>query len=70
MSSEQVRRGADFGIGSTCVSALVGIFSDDGANIVYRNLKADSFNPDNIALDFCDQTIVKKHTHKGESYVR
>lgn len=70
MSSERIMGGSDFNLGSTFVCALVGSFSDGGANIVFRNLKADSFSPDKIDLDFCDRTIVKKQKPKGESYVR
>jgi len=70
MSGERIKDVSGFGLDRTFVCALVGNFSEDGADIVFRNLKAGSFHQDNIALDFCDRTIVKKQKPKGESYVR
>lgn len=52
------------------VSALVGTFDERGASIVCKNFNAESFNSDNIALDFCDRIIVKMGKPKGGSYVR
>ena len=63
-------RGEHAALGSTFICALVESCSDKGANIVYRNMKTDSFDPDKIDLDFCDRTIVKEHKLKGERYVR
>lgn len=70
MSSERIRLDSGCGLGNTQLCALVGSFSEGGANIVMRNLKAESSDTDNIALDFCDRTIVKKQKPKGGSYVR
>ncbi|GAM09507.1 hypothetical protein OR1_01786 [Geobacter sp. OR-1] len=70
MASERIGLIADCGLGGKRICALVGSFSEAGADIVYRGLKTDSFSPDNIDLDFCDRTIVKKQKPRGESYVR
>jgi hypothetical protein len=64
------RLNTDYALGNKQICALVGSFTDGGVAIVYRGLKTDSFNPDNIDLDFCDRTIVKKQKPRGESYVR
>ena len=70
MSSERMMPFTGFGLGSSQICALVGNFSEGGLDIVYRDLKTDSFDPGNIDLDFCDRTIVKMQKPKGGSYVR
>ena len=70
MSSKRMMLVNGFDLGNTRVCALVGSFSESGMDIVYRDLKTDSFNLDDIDLDFCDRTIVKMQKHKGGSYVR
>lgn len=70
MFREQAITMSDRDLSFNGISALVGTFDERGASIVCRNFNAESFNSDNIALDFCDRIIVKMQKPKGGSYVR
>lgn len=70
MSNERMMPVNGFDLGSKRVCALVGNFTESGFDIVYRDLKTESFCLDNIDLDFCDRTIVKMQKPKGGRYVR
>jgi hypothetical protein len=65
---ERIFPGFDIDTGQIC--ALVGKFTDEGLDIVYRDLLGHSVSQDNIDLDFYDRTIVKRQKPKGGSYVR
>jgi hypothetical protein len=70
MASERTEVSRVLNMGSAKVCALVGSFGDGGLNVIYRDFQGNRFNPDNIDLDFCDRTIVKKQKPKGGGYVR
>ncbi|SNB47822.1 hypothetical protein [Geobacter sp. DSM 9736] len=60
--------GVDFG--STNVCAILGNFTADGLDIVYKNLQARVLNFEHVDLGLSDRGEVQKATLKGGKYVR
>lgn len=60
----------DLDFGATNVCAILGNFTPDGMNIVYKNLQARVLRQEHVNLDLSDNGEVKKASVKRGKYVR
>lgn len=60
----------DVDFSTTNVCAILGNFTPDGIDIVYKNLHARVLNHEHVNLDLSDNGEVKKASVKRGKYVR
>lgn len=65
---EKLVGSVDFGTANVC--AILGTFTPDGIDIVYKNLQARVFHQEHVNLDLSDKGEVKKESVKRGKYVR
>ncbi len=70
MSGKRSNLTAGHHIGTTKICAILGSFTADGIDIVYRDLQMPTLHLENIDLDCSDGMKVKKAAGKRGKYVR